>query len=95
MSLSLLQLLDVMSCENGGEAEVANLARTSPHRHELQSLVHLWQSLGRPSSVFWRETRVFYNRIVDSYDIAVMSNDKLSDRKDGQRSGEKDQPGSL
>ncbi len=76
VSLSLLQLLDVMSCENGGEAEVANLARTSPHRHELQSLVRLWQSLGRPSSVFWRETRVFYNRIVDSYDVAVMSNDQ-------------------
>ena len=77
VSLSLLQLLDVMSCEKGGEAEVANLARTSPQRQELQALINLWQSLGRPTSVFWRETRVFYNRIVDSYSVE-MSNDSSS-----------------
>ena len=79
VSLSLLQLLDVMSCPKVGEAEIECLARTRPQRQELQALINLWQSLGCPTSVFWRETRVFYNRIVGSYDNALMSNAKLTD----------------
>jgi hypothetical protein len=67
VSLSLLSLLDVMSCPVGGAAEIEHLGQTDPQRQELQALVNLWQSLGRPTSPFWRETRVFYNRIVDSY----------------------------
>jgi len=68
VSLSLLSLLDVMSCSINGEPEIHHLARTEADRRELQALKDLWQSLGRPTSVFWRETRVFYNRILDSYD---------------------------
>lgn len=68
VSLSLLQLLDMLSCPVVGEAEILHLARTIPQRRELEALVNLWRSLGRPTSIFWRETRVFYNRIVDSYE---------------------------
>lgn len=67
VSLSLLSLLDMLSCPKAGAAEIQRLVRTAPERQELQGLANLWQSLGRPTSVFWRESRVFYNRIVDSY----------------------------
>ena|ERR1017187_3268417 len=67
VSLSLLSLLDMLSCPRVGAAEIECLARTTAHRQELQALVNLWQSLGYPTSPLWRETRVFYNRIVDSY----------------------------
>jgi hypothetical protein len=67
VSLSLPALLDMLSCPKVGAAEIECLARTTDHRRELQALVSLWQSLGRPTSPLWRETRVFYNRIVDSY----------------------------
>jgi len=66
-SLTLLGLLDVLSCLLTGEAEIECLAQTDLDRQHLRALVNLRQSLGRPTSVFWRETRVFYNRIVDSY----------------------------
>jgi hypothetical protein len=68
VSLSLLSLLDVLSCPKVGEAEIQRLARTKAHRNDLRALVSLWQSLGCPTSVFWRECRVFCNRIVDSYE---------------------------
>ena len=79
VSTSLLSLLGVLTCPKVGEAEIQRLARTSIHRREIEALVNLWQSLGRPTSVFWRECRVFCNRILDSYDNgAMMPNDKSS-----------------
>lgn len=78
VSLSLLQLLDVLSCPKVGKSEIEWMARTSTERHEIEALVSLWQSLGRPTSVFWRECRVFRNRMVDSY--GEMANEKVSHR---------------
>lgn len=67
VSLSLLSLLDVMSCPTSGQFEIARLARNDAQRmEELQALTNLWQSLGRPTSEFWRETRVFCNRILSA-----------------------------
>jgi hypothetical protein len=70
--ISLQQLLGKMSCPKVGEAGIRRLVKTTQAQDDLRALVNLWKSLGRPSSVFWRETRVFYNRIVDSY--SLMSN---------------------
>ena len=66
-SLTLLSLLDALFCPLTGAAEIECLAKSAPERQEPQALVNLWQSLGRPTSALWRETRVFYSRIVDSY----------------------------
>src|SRR6266436_1970485 len=61
--LSLLTLLDTYSHPTHCEGEIRCLARTSQtHSHHLKALVDLWQSLGRPDSTLWLETRVFYNR---------------------------------
>lgn len=64
VSQSLLQLLASMSCPECGAAEIERLVQTDLERKEIQSLLDLWQSLGRPTSVFWNETRVFVNRIL-------------------------------
>lgn len=76
MSLSLPQLLSRVLCPKVGEAEIQHLAKTTQDRQALEGLANLWQSLGRPTSALWRETRVFYNRIVDSYADIVTSNVK-------------------
>ena len=63
LSLSLLQLLAAWDCPSATRFEILRLGKTDPECRELEALLHLWQSLGRPASVFWRETRVFVNRI--------------------------------
>ena len=83
VSISLLQLLVVMSCPRVAEAEIQRLGKTDPQRQELRALVSLWQSLGCPTSVFWRECRVFCNRILDSYEFGVaQSPNSLSQPQD-------------
>ena len=67
VSLALATVLDMCSHPKHGEAEMRNLARTTPLYRELRALRDLWQALGRPESKLWWETRVFYNRIVNSY----------------------------
>lgn len=63
VSLSLPQLLGALECPEVGERELTNLARTPQERREIEALLRLWQSLGRPTGKFWLETRTFYNRI--------------------------------
>jgi hypothetical protein len=70
VSLSLPQLLDRVLCPKVGEAEIQYLAKTKADKDALRALAHLWLSLGQPTSSLWRETRVFCNRILDSYDSA-------------------------
>jgi hypothetical protein len=65
--ISLQQLLGALSCPTNGAAGIRRLVKNPQDRLELEAVIGLWKSLGRPRSVFWRETRVFYNRIVDSY----------------------------
>jgi hypothetical protein len=60
-SLSLLSLLDMLACPKGSGGFPV---KTDLERRHLEALVSLWQSLGRPTSVFWRETRVYYERML-------------------------------
>ncbi len=64
LSLSLPQVLALAECPTSGMVE--GLAETSRHREEFLALLRLWQSLGRPASGFWSETRVFVNRCLNS-----------------------------
>ena len=67
VSLSLLELLSVASCSKAGPHSavgIQSLGKTDQDRREIQGLVCLLQSLGRPAGGFWRETRVFVNRVV-------------------------------
>jgi hypothetical protein len=66
---SLQQLLGELACPITGAAGIRRLVKTPRAQDELLALVNPWKSLGRPGSVFWRETYVFYNRIVDSYEL--------------------------
>ena len=74
-SQPLLQVLAGLECPGVRKVKLPNLARTRRERREILEITNLWKSLGRPTSVFWRETRVFYNRIANSY--ALMSNEQL------------------
>src|SRR5438552_1332831 len=66
-SWSLLQLLDMLSCPAAESLPLVRLAQTSQECADLRALASLWQSLGHPTSGFWRVTRVFYNRTEHSY----------------------------
>jgi hypothetical protein len=56
VSLSLLQLLASWDCGSPKEAKIRRLAKTDREYQELEALLSQWQALGRPTSVFWRET---------------------------------------
>jgi hypothetical protein len=62
--LSLLSLLDTISCPTRTSRF---LVKTDIEWEHLKALASLWQSLGRPTSVFWRETVVYPQVILDSY----------------------------
>src|ERR1017187_9402766 len=60
----LLRLLSVAECP---KSEKDYPVKTDHERQHLVALAILWQSLGRPETIFWQETYVFWNRIQDSY----------------------------
>jgi hypothetical protein len=64
VNLSLPRLFGLLECAEVGAQELNCLGKTDQERREIQALLALWQSLGRPDSKFWQETKVFYNRIV-------------------------------
>ncbi len=66
VSLSLCQVMDLLSCPHVCEQEIEHLSKTPRQKQELRALVALWHTLGCPDSPFWRETRVFVNRIIDA-----------------------------
>src|SRR5665213_4410137 len=57
VSLSLPQVLSLAECPEIDM--VSDLAQTPRDREQFSALLHLWIALGRPSSGFWRETRVY------------------------------------
>jgi hypothetical protein len=61
--LSLLSLLNTISCPKRTERF---LVKTNAEWNDLQALASLWQSLGRPTSVFWRETLVYPEKVQQS-----------------------------
>jgi hypothetical protein len=61
--LSLLSLLNTVSCPRRTERF---LVKTNEEWAHLKALSNLWQSLGRPTSVFWRETMVYPAKILES-----------------------------
>jgi hypothetical protein len=69
VSLSLPQVLGLLSCPESSERHLNNLAKTLRERSEWEALLRLWKSLDHPCSQFWSEIRVNYNRIVRSYQI--------------------------
>ena len=62
LSLSLLEVLSLAECPLTGFSQ--EMGKTPLEREEFRALSNLWQSLGRPTSVFWRETDVFVNRVL-------------------------------
>ena len=67
VSLSLPQLLSAWEYHPElTRKEIERLAKTDHEAETLEALLRLWQSVGRPASGFWLETRVFVNRIIVS-----------------------------
>lgn len=74
-SQPLLQLLAGLECPTVRKVKLPWLAQTRRERRAILKIASLWRSLGRPRSGFWMATRIFYNRMGDSYNSQeLMSN---------------------
>jgi hypothetical protein len=66
VSIALFQALDLMACPTIGASQIQCFGKTPQDQAGLVKLVELWKGIGCPCTGFWRETRVFYCRVIDS-----------------------------